>query len=291
MKQSSSYFKRNALDSLRGKWVIAVIAFIIASILGGVASVSFTVSFNGGDTDGTVTSPGGANVDSLQDLIDSIPPAVWTVFIVSMVIGALVGFATYIIGSCIEVGYSKFNLDLVDRKNADLGTLFGYFSSFGKNLVTRFLRDLYIFLWTLLFIVPGIMKTFSYAMTSYLRAEDPELGANEAITKSKELMYGHRADLFVLRLSFIGWYILALFTCGIAFPIVATYQHAAEADFFRELTGTRPAPAEGSFGTPPYGQGGVPPYGTPYGQGGTPYGTPYGNPNAQSPYGTPYGLP
>ena len=97
---------------------------------------------------------------------------------------------------------------------------------------------MYTFLWSLLFIIPGIIATYSYAMTGYILAEHPELTASEAIERSKEMMSGNRFRLFCLQLSFIGWAILCAFTFGIGYLWLGPYREAATAAFYREISGT-----------------------------------------------------
>lgn len=93
------------------------------------------------------------------------------------------------------------------------------------------------YLWTLLLIIPGIMASYSYAMTGYILAEHPELTASEAIAQSKDMMAGNRWRLFCLQFSFIGWDILCALTLGIGNLALRPYRHAAEAAFYRELCG------------------------------------------------------
>ena len=90
---------------------------------------------------------------------------------------------------------------------------------------------------TLLLIIPGIMASYSYAMTGYILAEHPELTAGEAIAQSKAMMAGNRWRLFCLQFSFIGWDILCALTLGIGNLALRPYRHAAEAAFYRELCG------------------------------------------------------
>jgi len=144
----------------------------------------------------------------------------------------------FVLGSVIETGYARFNMDLVDRKEAKLETLFSYFQNWKTLTVTRFLKGLYIFLWSLLFVIPGIIASYSYAMTGYILAEHPELTASEAIERSKEMMSGNRLRLFCLQFSFIGWGILCSFTLGIGNLWLIPYRQTAEAAFYREISGT-----------------------------------------------------
>ena len=134
----------------------------------------------------------------------------------------------------------KFNLDLVDRqKEAEISTMFGYFQYWKTTACARLLQSVYVLLWSLLFIIPGIIAGYSYAMTSYILAENPELTASEAIERSKQMMSGNRWRLFCMQISFIGWDILsALLTFGIGGLWITPYKQAATAAFYREISGT-----------------------------------------------------
>ena len=98
-----------------------------------------------------------------------------------------------------------------------------------------FLMGVFIALWSLLFVIPGIIKTFSYAMTPYILEEHPELTANEAIDHSRAMMKGHKFDLFWLYLSFIGWGILCIFTLGIGLLWLVPYMQTAQASFYEDV--------------------------------------------------------
>ena len=116
--------------------------------------------------------------------------------------------------------------------------LSGYFSDWKTTASTRFLKTLYTLLWSMLFLVPGIIASYSYAMTAYILAENPDLSANEAISRSKEMMTGNRWRLFCLQISFSGWDILAALTMGIGNLWMTPYKQAATAAFYREVSGT-----------------------------------------------------
>lgn len=98
-----------------------------------------------------------------------------------------------------------------------------------------FLMYLFIMLWSLLLVIPGIIKTFSYAMTPYILEERPELSANEAIDHSRAMMKGHKFDLFWLLLSFIGWGILCIFTLGIGLLWLMPYMQTSLAGFYEDV--------------------------------------------------------
>ena len=98
-----------------------------------------------------------------------------------------------------------------------------------------FLMGLFIALWTLLFIIPGIIKMFSYAMTPFILEENPDLTANEAIDRSRAMMKGHKFDLFWLLLSFIGWGILCALTLGIGTLWLTPYMQTSIASFYEDV--------------------------------------------------------
>ena len=95
--------------------------------------------------------------------------------------------------------------------------------------------DIKLFLWTLLLVVPGIVKAYEYSMIPYILAEDPSTSLNDAFAKSKELTKGQKMDLFVLDLSFIGWWILGTILCGIGNIFVDPYYQAASAEVYVAL--------------------------------------------------------
>lgn len=237
----ASDFRRIARDALRGRWGIAVIAGLIAALLGGAASggpeVKLNITEHGVGADFSVagqqiyTSSEGL-APGLQSLI--IGGAVYAILAV-----LVMGVIFFILGSVIEAGYARFNLDLVDRwHDPQLGTLFSYFTYWKTTAMTNFMKGLYVFLWTLLLIVPGIIASYSYAMTGYIMAEHPEMRYDEILEASKAMMHGNRWRLFCLQFSFIGWGILSALTFGIGALWLTPYRQAATAAFYREVSGT-----------------------------------------------------
>lgn len=105
----------------------------------------------------------------------------------------------------------------------------------GRVWGTMFLQSLYIVLWCFLLIVPGIIKGYSYAMTSYILRDNPELKFNAAIEKSMDMMQGHKMQLFLLHLSFIGWVILAILTADIGYFFLLPYMQTAIAAFYEDV--------------------------------------------------------
>jgi len=142
-------------------------------------------------------------------------------------IAVLVGLVATLLGAVEGMGPEV-------RVNIDAGNVSASFEYAGA----KFLRTIYVLLWSLLFVIPGIIASFSYAMTDYILAENPEMSASEAISRSKEMMEGNRFRLFCLEFSFIGWSILCAFTLGIGNLWLTPYRQAATAAFYREVSGT-----------------------------------------------------
>lgn len=146
------------------------------------------------------------------------------------------GLASFLLGGVLQLGYARFLLRQHDGKPTEFNDLFSQFDRFGTGFAQHFLRSLYTLLWSLLLIVPGIIAALSYAMTPFILEEHPELTANEAIRRSKELMRGHKTDLFILELTFIGWSLLCVLTLNLGHIALNPYKNAAYAVFYREIT-------------------------------------------------------
>lgn len=234
-------FRAISREALRGKWLIAVITGLVASLLGALGSEGPKIKLNIDATSGidvgleyagkTILSTNGGFNEGLAAVIAGS--------VIYIALAAIIlAIIYFILGSVIEVGYARFNLDLVDRTEVKIETLFQYFNHWKATASTRFLKGLYIFLCSLLLIIPGIIAGYSFAMTGYILAEHPELTASEAIARSKEMMEGNRFRLFCLEFSFIGWGILCAFTMGIGNLWLKPYKQAAVAAFYREISGT-----------------------------------------------------
>ncbi len=101
--------------------------------------------------------------------------------------------------------------------------------------VLTFLVGLFTTLWSLLLIIPGIIAAISYSMSSYIKVDNPDMDTMEVIKKSKEMMNGHKMDYFLLNLSFIGWVLLGILTCGILYLWLIPYYSVTMANFYNEI--------------------------------------------------------
>lgn len=220
-------FRARARAVLRGKWPLAVIAWAAANLLGGATNtgVEFEVEV---ESQKIQLEIGMAEFELQSGLFHWAPAFLLAVLVMAVVL--------VIVGSVVNLGYARFNLGLVDGEEARMEHLVSYFPWIKNALCTRLLVGLNVLVGTLLFVVPGIIQAYTYAMTSYILAEDPELTAGQAMARSRQLMRGSRWRLFCLDLSFIGWALLSALTLGIGNLLLCPYEEAARAAFYRDLT-------------------------------------------------------
>ncbi len=141
-------------------------------------------------------------------------------------------------GGVIMIGSATFFLKLADGQKGDFMDLFKAFRErFANAILMYILINVFTILWSLLFIVPGIIASLSYSMTPYILSEHPEMDATDAIKLSKEMMKGNKGKLFWLYFSFIGWFILCILTFGVGFLFITPYVNASVAEFFNEVSG------------------------------------------------------
>jgi len=113
--------------------------------------------------------------------------------------------------------------------------LFDGFSQYVRITLAELLKGIYVLLWLFLFIIPGFVKSYSYAMTEFILKDNPEISGEDAICLSMKMMQGHKMQLFLLDLSMIGWLILSFLTLGIGFLFLVPYNYSAHAHFYEDL--------------------------------------------------------
>lgn len=225
-----SLLRARARDNLRGNWPLSIGVAAVAVLFGGlIAGMSFLPRISAG-----------TEMEVLQKLNRILEDGIRIGRFTFGVNNGIFGLAKFILGGVIQLGFVRFLLKQHDGAPLNWQDLFSQFDRFGQGFAQKFLRDLYTALWGLLLIVPGIVKSLSYAMTPYIMAEEPNLNASEAIQKSMLMMEGHKWNLFLLHLSFLGWDILAALTAGIGNLILNPYKNAAMTAFYRELKGNHP---------------------------------------------------
>lgn len=205
--KSNQYYKNEALSALRGNWANALVATIIL--------VALALFFSSNDA-----------INSYYQRI-----------VINPFIGYSLSFVSLFVLLPLAVGYSNSMRVLLETGDNRL-TNNSFSLGFGNWLHVvwgMILSTIYIFLWTLLLIIPGLIKSYSYALTPYILVEHPEMSANEAIEESMRLMDGHKFDLFYLQLSFIGWAILSILSLGLGIFWLIPYQMTAQAAFYRDI--------------------------------------------------------
>lgn len=168
-------------------------------------------------------------------------------FVLSLipVVGSLA--ATVIVTPAFSLSLIRVYLNVVNGGIPAAGDSFSGFDDFWSAFKVTFLVGLYTFLWSLLFVIPGIIKTFSYSMSMYILAENKGKSARECIAESKKMTDGHKMHLFVLGLSFIGWALLGSITFGIAYIWVLPYMQATYTNayyYLKSLNAPEVAPVE-----------------------------------------------
>ncbi len=164
-------------------------------------------------------------------------------FLYNLIIGALSGLWFFGVGAIgllivtgpIALGMAQIALNVIRMNYVDFGQMFDGFKNFGNAFLLSLLQQIFISLWTLLLIVPGIIKSYSYSMSAYILADRPGIAPIDAITESRKLMRGNKWRLFCLDCSFIGWYLLSILTFGILSFWVDPYHSAARAAFYQNL--------------------------------------------------------
>lgn len=172
------------------------------------------------------------------------------IFVVLLIIAVISGLASVVAGlipgigaialivfisAPFELSVVMIFLNLTKGKSPEIKDTFSGYEDFFSAFKVIFFASLFSFLWSFLFIIPGIIKAISYSMSMYILAENKGMSALDAINKSKKMMDGHKMDYFILGLSFIGWFLLVYITLGIAAIWVAPYMETTFANFYNKL--------------------------------------------------------
>lgn len=232
---SRGVLKRNAIESLRNYYWPAVLICLISAILSGTlvgSGSQIQLQLNRSNT-----TP--ASEIQMPDISSSQYFSFFALFlVVSLIVFLAVTLFSIFVGNIITVG--KLNYFLESRyqmKSAGVGRLFCGFSEghYLNIMKCMFFRDLFIYLWTLLLVIPGIYKRYEYYMVPYLIAEYPDMDRKEAFQRSKEMMDGNKLATWILELSFIGWLFLGSLACGVGVLFVNPYYEATFMELYLTL--------------------------------------------------------
>lgn len=221
----SKDFKKLSLNQLRGKWGSVIIAFLIAMLV--IMAMSAVLQFPA-----TVITLIQSHSSGVFALITAVFSAV--IILILSIIGL-------ILSGCIMYGISNYMLRFVRNGETNISYIFSGFS-YGINVIKRsfvlyLLIEIFTFLWSLLFVIPGIVASLSYSQAFFILVDDDNISASEALRLSKRMMKGYKGKLFCLLLSFIGWILLCCLTFGIGFIFLMPYLQTAYANFYEYLRG------------------------------------------------------
>lgn len=209
----ASDYRSMARRALKNFWWLAVGVTLLATVLGGGTS-SLTVSFQN------------------SDISRYYPEAMRRFTHVLVPVASVLAMGQFVLRGSISIGHDRFCLKLVDGEQAQFEDLFSAFDIFGSAFVLNLLIALKVFAWSLLFVIPGIVKMYAYSMAYYVKLDHPDYGWKACIDESRQLMDGHKWEKFVLDLSFLGWIIVGSLCLGVGTLWVTPYMEATNAQFY-----------------------------------------------------------
>jgi uncharacterized membrane protein len=206
-------FKKKAKQQLKGQWGRAALFTLLFGAIYYVIPLIIEINLSGGFENWIST--------------DATNGSTASTFVITLVLLPL------------YIGYLWTFLSVIRTgeqiKLSGLLQAFSEINMYLKILGTYLVMMVYMFLWFLLLIIPGVIKAFAYSQTYFVLKDNPDIGINTAITRSRKLMHGYKWKYFLLQLSFIGWIILSLITIGIGFIWLSPYLSASNAAFYNEL--------------------------------------------------------
>ena len=247
-------------NALAGKWKLAILAMIVYELCVQVPTVILNAIF--GEKADLYAGQSDISVDVYSSIYNSMPSS-----------SPIAGLYIILVTGAFTLGITLFFLAVFRRQQAGVADVFLGFENFGKALGLLLFQGLFIFLWMLLFIVPGIIASIRYSQAFFIMADDPNKSIRQCMNESKMMMKGNKSKYFCLSLSFIGWMILAVLPGSIIEGIagvmyapavveaivtvittlfivpVTVYMYSAQTGFYEILAGhlikeTEPAPIE-----------------------------------------------
>lgn len=199
-----SILKGNAKEQLRGKWPLAIgVTFVFGLI---TQLWNFAYSYTTSDGSG-----------------------------VTFTVGAL-GIIALLVGGPLSVGLARFVLKINRGEDADFGDLFSAFNIYGKATLVYIIVNIIIYVGTFLLIIPGVIASLMLAQVFFILADDENISIMDCLKKSVDIMDGNKGELFILQLSFIGWIILTVFTCGLGMIVLVPYMEVTYGNFYLEVS-------------------------------------------------------
>jgi len=221
--------KARAKEVLRGNYWKA---FLVSLVIG------FATGGGGGGGGGGSSSRWNSNYNnsSWGDMGEELLLFIGAFLVILAVVFVAALVISILLASPLEVGGRRYFIQSAQYFDNSKCFRFAFDGHNYLGIVgTMLLKKIFLFLWTLLFIIPGIVKGYAYRMVPYILADNPNIGARRAIELSNNMTQGHKFDMFVLDLSFIGWYLLGVLAIGIGVLFVAPYDHATNAELYLAL--------------------------------------------------------
>ncbi len=176
---------------------------------------------------------------------EQIRGKIGVLFVITLIVGLLSGLCSAIpVGSIVSlivvtpalsISLIRVYLGLAKGVKPAVSDTFAGFDDFFTGFKVTALTGIFTFLWSLLFVIPGIIKSFAYSQAMYIVAENPGISSTEAIKKSEKMMEGHKMDYFVLVLSFYGWMLLGALTCGLLYIWLLPYMTMTMTNFYNNV--------------------------------------------------------
>ncbi|MFO7612248.1 MAG: DUF975 family protein [Clostridia bacterium] len=207
--------RADARRMLAGKWGTAVLMVLVFSLISGIAG------------------SGSGFREGAEEF--NYPMVLTTLAVIASLFGLAYGI---LVSNVLSYGFTIAFLRPGRENRIEFEDLFTGFKSYGRVVAMMLLKNIFIFLWALLLVIPGIIKAYAYGMSEYILLDNPGMDPQQAITSSNEMMNGHKGRLFMLDLSLIGWWFLCILTCGIGFLWLGAYYKTIHAVFYMDLIGT-----------------------------------------------------
>ena len=224
MKIDRPYFKHYARETMRSaKPSVYMVTFVFLVINYVLNNLSVTIQLSDMDIESLMDAAMAGREVLVEDL------GLW---------GSLILFAVSIMSTIIAVGYQWYCLQVSRGIKAGVGDIFDAFGIFFKIIWLNIVSNFFIFLWSLLFIIPGIIAAYRYSMAMFILLDDPDKGALQCIRESKEMTCGYKWELWLLDWSFIGWHFLTMIPFVSIF--VSPYVTITLSNFYNHLSGWRP---------------------------------------------------
>lgn len=212
MKNTRVFYKEEAKLKMVGRYGDVILYLLATGIVTGIIT-AISDNFRATVENGVIVDPGNPTLLSLFSII-------------SFLIASAFAYST--ISVFIDVADNN-EINVLDKLKS------GFVNQYGRNIILVFMQQLFTFLWALLLIIPGIIKAYAYSMAMYIANKEPGIDGLAAISKSKEMTRGHKSDLFMLDLSYLGWYILGIFTFGILWLWVIPKHFTARTFYYNEI--------------------------------------------------------